>query len=364
MVGEVPPDLAARRFLFVLLLGTLAALGLILFRLGPALVLAAVLAALLQPVHRKLTRLLRRRANLSAGLLVLLVVALVLVPAVWLSAFMMREVTAGVRFVADTLRSDGVSGLIERLPGPTRRVAEKALSVLPRSTLPELGEAVQEQGGSAAAAVGTVVSATGTFIFQGLMMLIALYFLLTQGRQLLDWIDEASPLRRGQTHELLAEFRKVSRSIVVSSAATAGAQAAAGVIGYYLARVPHPWFFAALTFFLGFIPAIGGGVVCFSAAVLLAITGHPYRALFLAIWAVVVVGLADNVVKPLVMKGQVKISGAVIFFALVGGLVAFGSVGLLLGPFAVAGFLALLRMYWRDFAVKAGPAPPAGAAPV
>lgn len=362
MVGEVPPDLAARRFLFVLLLGTVGTLGVILFRLGPALVLAAVLAALLQPVHRKLTRLLRKKANISAGLLVLLVLTLVMVPAVWLSAFMMREVSAGVRFVAETLRSDGVSGLIEKLPGPTRRVAEKALSLLPESTMPQLGEAVQDQGGSAAAAVGSVVTATGSFLFQGLMMLIALYFLLTQGKQLLDWIDEVSPLRRGQTHELLTEFRKVSRSIVVSSAATAGAQATAGVIGYYIARVPHPWFFAALTFFLGFIPAVGGGVVCFSAALLLLVTGHPYMALFLGIWAVVVVGLADNVVKPLVMKGQVDISGAVIFFALVGGLVAFGSVGLLLGPFAVAGFLALLRMYWRDFAVKPGPVPPGGAA--
>jgi predicted PurR-regulated permease PerM len=77
--------------------------------------------------------------------------------------------------------------------------------------------------------------------------------------------------------------------------------------------------------------------------------GHSYMALFLVIWGLGVVGLVDNLVKPLLIKSGVKISGAIVFFALVGGLSAFGTPGLFIGPLVVAFFLALLRIYRRDF---------------
>jgi predicted PurR-regulated permease PerM len=356
--GTPSPELSARRFLFVLLLATLAALGVILFELGPALVLAGVLAVLMAPLQNRLVRLkpLRKRPNIAAGVLVFLVTLFVLTPTVWLSAVIVQEVSGGVGFVARTLRSDGFTGLLKKLPGPTRKVAEDAVSLLPGVEMADVGEAVQEQSGMAAAAVGSVASGTFAFLFQLVMMLIALYFMLGQGKLLLDWIDAASPLRRGQTHELFGEFKKVSRSIVVSTVATAGAQAATALVGYLIARVPSPFFFAAITFVIAFIPSVGGGIVCFLAAGLMLLTGHPYAAIFLAVWSVFAVGLVDNLVHPLVMRGGVQMNGAVVFFALIGGLAAFGAVGLLVGPFAIAFFLALLRIYWRDFAVK----PPGG----
>ena len=61
------------------------------------------------------------------------------------------------------------------------------------------------------------------------------------------------------------------------------------------------------------------------------------------------VGLANNVVKPLLMRGDAELDGAVIFFALIGGLASFGAIGLLIGPLAVSLFLALLRIYRRDY---------------
>jgi predicted PurR-regulated permease PerM len=125
-------------------------------------------------------------------------------------------------------------------------------------------------------------------------------------------------------------------------------QAVAALVGYLISRVPHPVFFAGVTFFFALIPAIGAAAVCLFAALILLATGHPYMALFLAAWGIVVVGLIDNVVKPFLIKGE-EMGGAVVFFALVGGLSTFGMVGLLVGPLAVAAFLSLLRMYRRDF---------------
>jgi predicted PurR-regulated permease PerM len=345
------PDPAAKRFFLVLLVATLVVLGLILFRLGPALVLAAVLAVLLMPLQRKLERRFRRR-TIASSMLVVGTAVLILGPVISLSAYAVKEISSGIRFVGGTLRSEGVAGLIDRLPDTARRLVEQALSFLPTTGPDALGTAVQQQTGKAAAAVGSMVATTGSVAIQSAMMLVALFFFLSQGRELLDWVDEASPLRRGQTHELLAEFKKVANSIVVSTFITSGVQAVAAFIGYLIARVPNAIFFAAITFIFAFIPSIGAGVVCVGAAGLLFLTGHPYMAIFLAVWGVLVVGLVDNVVKPILMKGKVQMNGAVVFFSLIGGLLAFGPIGLLVGPFAVALLLALLRMYQRDFSPK------------
>ncbi len=327
--------------------------------LAMALFLAGVLAMALAPLHRKLTSRLWGRSRLAAGLLVLGVLLVVLAPLVSLSAFVVREAAEAYGFVTNTLRSQGVEGLIAHLPDVFERPVRELLEHVPAAKDGSLTETVQEQvtaqGGSAAAAVGSAVAATGSLLFQGAMMLIALFFFLVQRYHVVQWIDEASPLGKGHTHELMAEFRRVTTAVLRSTVLTAFLQAVVALIGYVIARVPAPFFFAAVTFFVAMIPAIGAAAVCLVAALFLLLTGHPIAAAFLAAWGILVVGLVDNVVKPLLIRGGVQMHGAVVFFALLGGLAAFGAIGLLVGPLAVALFVALLRIYRRDFG---GPGPP------
>jgi predicted PurR-regulated permease PerM len=148
---------------------------------------------------------------------------------------------------------------------------------------------------------------------------------------------------------LLAEFRRVTRSVLVSTIATAGVQAVAALLGYVITRVPVPIFFAAVTFFFALIPAIGAATVCVAAALLLLATGHPVAAIILAAWGILVVGLSDNVIKPMLAKRGMHMHGVIVFFSLLGGLSIFGPIGLLLGPLSVAFFLAVLRIYERDY---------------
>lgn len=352
MPSSASADLAARRFLFVLLIGSLALVALVAWPLANALLLACVLAVVLEPLQKRFARAFRGRRKLAAGILVFAVLILVIGPIVAMSAFIVNEATDGVKFILETVRGEGVNGLIDRLPAPLGGWADSA-----RARLGDLGQLIQSQatsqGGKAASAVGAAIVATGELVFQGAMMLIALFFLLVGGDELVKWLDEALPLRRGQIRELLAEFRKVSYAVIVSSLITAGVQAAAALVGYLIARVPYAVFFAVVTFFVALVPAVGAAAVCLFAAFILLVTGHPYMALFLAIWGVVVVGLVDNVVKPFLMKGDIEMHGAVVFFALIGGIAAFGLPGLLIGPLAVALFLAILRIYRRDFSPAA-----------
>jgi predicted PurR-regulated permease PerM len=356
-------DQVARRVFIGLIIFSLLLMALIVRPFAKGFFLAAVLAGTLYGLHERLTRVVRGRAYLSAGVLTFGVIVALLVPLTGFTAFLITEIADGVRFVQETLRQEGVEGLMERIPGPVRNLADKVMERLQVQEL-QLDEKLQEQvsstGGSAAKAVTGVVAATGSFAFQTIMMLIAFFFLLVDGKRLVEWGESVSPLRRGQTSELLREFRLVAIAVLVSSLATAGVQTVAALVGYLIARVPVPFFFAAVTFFLALIPAIGAAVVCFAAAGLLLITGHQWMALFLAIWGVVVVGLVDNVVKPLLVKRGLDMHGAIIFFSLLGGLSVFGTVGLLLGPLIVAFFLAVLRIYERDYGRPSGrPSDPA-----
>jgi len=343
---------SARLSLLLMLLGALVLVLAVLRPLAGALFLAAVLAMVLWPLHQWLSRKLRGRPALAAGILVASVVALVLGPIVGMSAFVVTETAAATRFVSETVRSEGTRGLIAKLPDPIEEQVNRLLSQVDADS-GEVTSWIQQQitkaGGSAAAAVGAAISTTGSMVFQGTLLLLALFFFLTNKEGVLNWLDEASPLRGGQTRELVAEFVRVCKSVVVSTSATSLVQAVAALIGYLIARVPHPFFFFAITFVAAFIPAAGAASICLVAAAIQLATGHPWGALFLAIYAFVVVGLVDNVVKPLLMKDDVGMHGAVVFFALLGGLAAFGAMGMLIGPLAVALFLAMLRIYQRDY---------------
>ena len=352
-----------RFFLALMIVATLL-LGLVIMPVVTELLLAAVFAGVLWPVQQWLSRRLRGKRGIAAGVITFAVIVLLLGPVAMMVTFVIRDGADGVRFVSDTVHSNDVAALVAYLPANARDVVGEAIERMPRD-LNELLEHVGGHSGEAASTVGKAFVATGSLAFHTVLMLIALFFLLVRGHELVGWLDSVSPLRRGRTLELLATFRKVSFAVIASAAITAAVQAVAAMIGFLIARVPSPLFFALVTFFLAFVPAIGAAVVCLFAALLLLVTGHPYMAAFLAVWGLVVVGLVDNLVKPLLIRRGLEIHGAIVFFSLIGGLSTFGAIGLLVGPLLVALFLAVLRIYHRDYTpgdprVPAVPGLPAG----
>jgi predicted PurR-regulated permease PerM len=342
----------ARRSLLVLVLVTAALIGVVVWPIATALFLAAVFAATLWPIQQRLTRRLGGRRGIAALLLVTGAVIVVGGPVAAFAAVAVQQGAEVVRNVNARLRSEGVAGMVDRLPDPLDDLAARVIEAItsaPGGVDGSVQRQVTAQTGTAAAAVGSAISTTGSMVFQTVMLVIAMYFLLSEGDRLVHWIDAVSPLERGRTLELFREVRRVSSSVIFSSLVTASIQSAAALAGYLIAGVPHPTFVTGLTFVVAFIPAIGAGTVALVVAGFMWAVGRPYAALFLAVWALVVVSLIDNVLRPYLIKGEIRMHGAVVFFALIGGLSAFGAVGLLLGPLIVALFLSALCIYRRDF---------------
>jgi predicted PurR-regulated permease PerM len=364
MDNDAPESPAARStrvsFWTTLVLTAIAVylLSRVILPFASALFVAAVLAGAVHPLYERLAARMGGRRTMAAIVATLAIVLVVILPLAWLAVVLGQEIGDGVTYVRKTLRSEGVGGLVADLPAPLRSVAQKVLDKIPQDTQ-ELSDVAGAQGGRAASAVGGILSATWKVVIQMVMMLIAFFFLLIDGRELVRWFVEIMPLRKQQTIRLLSDFRKVTVAVLVSSIATSAIQAAVAFVGYLLAKVPNAMFFGFVTFLVGLVPAVGAGAVTLGAAAIVFLSGRPGAALFLAIWGIVFVGLADNVVKPYLIRGGIELHGAVVFFALIGGLGYFGPVGLLAGPLIVSFFVAVVKL-WKaelDEADEQSPAP-------
>jgi len=337
----------ARTFLLLLLVASLVMLALIIRPFAGALFLAAVLAVTFHPWYQRLVDKLRGRRPLAAGIITLgLVLALVLpIGALgWIGA---REAADSFDYLHQVLAEEGVEGLIQQVPPPIQGWVDTIWQQTPsKDRNPGF---IYDLERKAAGSIPGLVTNVGQALGQSLLMVAALFFLLMDGRRLIEWLDVVSPLQRRQMRELFSEFRNVSATVLLGSVVTAAAQAAAAYVGYLIARAPNAAFLGLVTFFLGLVPIIGAGGFSFCVSIFLYLTGHRASGLFLGAWSILVVGMVDNVLKPIVIKRGMELHGAVVFFALIGGFMAFGLVGLVLGPLTVSLLLAVLRIYQRDF---------------
>jgi predicted PurR-regulated permease PerM len=341
------PEQHARPLLVILVVVAVALALLLVKPIWQALFLAAVLAAALRPLMEWLSRKLRGRRNAAAAIMTVSVVLAGVIPVAGLTAVLVGQVADGVRWLREAMASEGVWGLIQRLPAPAQDAARRILDALPD---PQHGfQELAGRSSQAAAAVGGVLAATGTALFQTAMMLIALFFFLTDGRGLVEWIDRRVPMRPGQFRTLMDDFRKTSVSVLVSTLGTAAIQTVVAVVGYVIARAPNVTFLALVTFVLALIPAVGAAAVVIAVGLLLLATGKTLAGVFLVVWGAAVVSIADNVARPFLLKGGMELHGGVVFFALIGGLATFGGIGLLVGPLVLTFLVAALNLYRREF---------------
>lgn len=297
--------------------------------------LAAVIAGTLHPVTERISRRMKGRKTPAAILVTLLAMLAVIGP---VAGFITLAIGQGVRLGAEIEEANvngRIAAAVERLPASVRPQARDLMANVPTAA------EVLRRGGST---FSGVLSVTGQLMLDVALGLIALFFLLLEGPALIVWLERILPIPDGQFRSLLGEFRRVSKSVLVAEGATAAVQAFTGLIGLLIAGVPNPVFFTLATFFLALVPAIGAASCFVALGAVYLLDGHTGIGIFLLVYGMLVVGLVDNVVKPLFIKDGAAMHGAVVFFSLIGGLAAFGAPGLVAGPLVLAFFIAVMKV--------------------
>lgn len=203
-----------------------------------------------------------------------------------------------------------------------------------------------ESLGGIAVSTGTAVGrALIGFIFGLIVMTISIYYFLADGPEMVDSLMRLSPLDRRHVSQLLTEFDKVSRAVVMATLLSALAQAVLGGIGYWLAGFESTFLLTVLTLVLAMIPFVGAAAVWAPCCLwLLFVEQRMPAAIMLGIYGVAVISTVDNLIKPYVLHGQSNLHPLLALLSVLGGVQALGPIGIFVGPMAVAFLQALLHM--------------------
>ena len=189
-------------------------------------------------------------------------------------------------------------------------------------------------GGSVALGVfGTLISF--------FMMIFMLFFLLRDGRAMLEQSVRLVPVQPTRRKQLLKYLGEVTRAVVYGSAATAVAQGVIVGIGFAVVKLPSPVVFGVLATIAAFLPT-GAALVLIPAVLYLAASAHWGGAIFLACWTGFL-WLSENILRPLLTAHHAEVSTLAIFIGAIGGVAAFGILGLILGPVLLSFIVALVR---------------------
>lgn len=176
-------------------------------------------------------------------------------------------------------------------------------------------------------------------------MIVSFYFFLLDGKSMINAFKRLSPLDDEHEQELVDQFSKVSRAVVVATLLSALVQGLLAGVGFYFADLESIFLLTVLSAVLAMVPFLGAASVWVPCALYLYfIDNNMTAAIGLAIYGAAVVSMADNVIKPLVLHGQSKLHPLFAFLSVIGGLAMLGPIGILIGPMIVAFLQTLLEI--------------------
>jgi predicted PurR-regulated permease PerM len=175
------------------------------------------------------------------------------------------------------------------------------------------------------------------------MMLFVLFFVLRDGPAMAQQVVTLLPIE-GQRRTLLQRhLTDMTRAVFLGLGLTAVAQGVLLGVGFWIAGLPSPLVFGVLGVILALVPMVGPALLWIPGAIWLATRGETGYAIFLALWGSIVVGLVDNLLRPLLISGRAEVPTLAVFVGVIGGLAAFGFIGLFLGPIVLGLLIALFR---------------------
>jgi len=307
---------------------------------------ALFLAFLVYPMHRWLARRLGGRPALSAALLTVFVLLLLIGPLTALGAAFARQAADLTRHIQQLV--------VEHKPAAPSDLA----------TLPLVGPAIawlQETAGvslaqiqawaiEAAQALLKALGALGRAAFLGALgtlvgfalMIFILFFAIRDGRRWMETARELVPMSAAERARLFEHLASVTRAMVYGTGVTALTQGALVAIGFAIAGLPSPVVFGVLAALAALVPMVGTPAVWVPALIVLAAQDRWGAALFMLIWGGFVVTI-DNFLRPWLVSGRAQIGALTVFIGVLGGVGAFGPIGILLGPLVLALAIALVR---------------------
>ena len=314
---------------------------------------AAILVVFFYPAHAYLER--RYGAGPAAFLSTVLVTAMLIVPVLLVLSAFVREAGAAVSSVQAAV----AAGEIERV-GRWWAWLQQHAPLMAGITLAEIAADLGRKfGGFAAASAGDLLRNIGVLLFDLVIVVFAMFFLFRDARGIMRLVRRVLPFEEEQREHVINQAHDLIRASVVSAIAVASTQGAAGGLLFWAVGISAPVFWGVTMAFLSLLP-VGAWAIWLPAGIWLLVNGSTAKGLVLLALGAAVVSAIDNVMRPALLSGRAQMNGLLVLISLLGGISAFGLIGVVIGPVIVATMASLLSAYTGSGAERPVPREPLG----
>jgi predicted PurR-regulated permease PerM len=333
------PTLEHRTLLWLVVAFTVA-FAFVMWPLAGAVMWALFLAIVFWPMHQHCRRLVRR-PSLAALLTLLSIVVIVIVPMALVSASVVEEASLLYQKIrsGQLQPAQYLQQVLDALPAWAQSVLQRfGLGDIP-ALARRAGDLLSRSSQFLTTRLLGIGQNTLNFVVSFFIMLYVLYFLLRDGDELGRHIQRAVPLQPHQTRRLLQQFVTVVRATVKGNVVVALIQGALGGLAFWVLDLPGASLWGAFMALLSLLPAVGAAMVWGPVALYKLFTGDLVGGTGLIAWGVLVIGLVDNVLRPVLVGRDTRMPDYLILVATVGGIGLFGLNGFVIGPVIAAMFL-------------------------
>ena len=336
-------------FFFALLIGASLAFIALLTPFFEPILWATTLAILFQPVQRRLLKVWGNRINLAALCTLLIILLTVIVPAMFLSIAVAREGIDLYQAIA--------TGEID-ISGPLNWAQNAWPSLIEKTEGLGLNLEQMKQKLSSSALQGSQWIASHLFAFgqntlrfvvMFILMLYLLFFFLRDGKKIIATIINILPIGDEREHLLLAKFAEVSRATIKGTLVVGMVQGTLGGILFAILGIESAIFWGVVMTLLSVFPAVGSALVWLPAALILIANGMFIKGIVLIAAGSLIIGMVDNVLRPILVGRDTKMPDYLILLSTLGGLAMIGISGFVLGPVIAAFFLAIWVMFAHEY---------------
>ncbi len=301
---------------------------------------SAVLAIFFYPIHE---RILRRMAPNRAALVSTLGVTLLLIaPALVVLVYTTRQAL------------DATARLQTVLMDPDKALQSHVVDWV-RHLLPQAWQGADfsqplRQGAERIAAfLGALLAGLlknlFTFFVDLFIVIFALFFMFRDGEEIVRGASHLAPFDEEIQEDMLKESRDLIFASVAVALVIAVLQGALGGLAFTIGGISSPVFWAVLIAFFSLVPVVGSALIWVPGAAILAFSGHWGKAIMVVAICGGVAGIADNIVRPLMLRNRTHLNELLLFLGVLGGLQVFGLLGLVIGPTVVAAAMGVFRVY-------------------
>lgn len=301
----------------------------------PALTWAVVLAVIAHPLHERVLARMPNWPNAAAIIAVIAVNIVIALPALYIAREVVNEAMAG----ADAIQRLADVERWKRVFDPFPRLAPLRDWIGSRM---DLGTEVGGRVGN----VQAVLAGVSEFAMTTLITFFLLFFFLRDKWHIIETMQSIVPLAHSESAQVQHKMRDMISAVVYGTLTVAFVQGTLGGLMFWWLGLPAPLLWGAVMALVAVLPLFGAALVWVPAALYLLVEGHWEKALILALWGGLVIGLIDNLLLPLLLKNKLSMHTVPVFIAAMGGLFAFGATGIVLGPIVLALAIALLDV-WR-----------------